>query len=91
MKHANAPRFAVNHMKFDALVLNAPLRQSLVTVRSLGQRGLQVAAAGPHRNTPALSSRWCRQGSVFPPEEALDASPCCVSIARGSSHESAWR
>src|SRR5207244_12509466 len=26
---------------------------------------------GRHRDTPALSSRWCRQGFVFPPEEAL--------------------
>ncbi len=60
-------------MRFDVLVLNAALRQSLVAVRSLGRRGLQVAAAGRHRNTPALSSRWCRQGVVFPPEEALEA------------------
>jgi len=60
-------------MRFDVLVLNAALRQSLVTVRSLGRRELQVAVAGTHRNTPAFSSRWCRQGFVFPPEEALDA------------------
>ena len=60
-------------VRFDALVLNAALRQSLVAVRSLGRRGLQVACAGMHRNTPALSSRWCRQGFVFPPEEALGA------------------
>src|SRR6266704_3302980 len=60
-------------MRFDVLVLNAALRQSLVTVRSLGRRELQVAVAGTHRDTPALSSRWCRQGFVFPPEEALGA------------------
>jgi len=60
-------------MRFDVLVLNAALRQSLVAVRSLGRRELQVAAAGTQRNTPALSSRWCRQGFVFPPEEALGA------------------
>lgn len=59
-------------MAFDALVLNASLRQSLVVVRSLGQRGLQVAVAGAHRDTPALASRWCRERVVFPPEEALD-------------------
>jgi len=59
--------------EFDALVLNAPLRQSLVTVRSLGRRGLQVAAAGTHPNTPALSSRWCQQGFVFPSEDAMGA------------------
>src|SRR5439155_15916104 len=33
-------------VRFDVLVLNAALRQSLVAVRSLGRRGLQVAAAG---------------------------------------------
>src|SRR5881396_1957861 len=60
-------------MTFDALVLNAPLRQSLVTVRSLGRRGLRVAAAGPHPNTPAFASRWCGQAFVFPREEALGA------------------
>jgi len=60
-------------MRFDALVLNAPLRQSLVTVRSLGRRGLRVAAAGPHPNTPAFASRWCGQAFVFPREEALGA------------------
>ncbi len=57
-------------MVFDALVLNASLRQSLVAVRSLGRRNLRVAVAGMHVKTPALSSRWCRQGFVFPPEEA---------------------
>ncbi len=57
-------------MTFDALVLNAPWRQSLVTVRSLGRRGLRVAAAGAHANAPAFSSRWCRQRFLFPREEA---------------------
>ena len=60
-------------MRFDVLVLNAALRQSLVAVRSLGRRGLRVAAAGMQRTTPALSSRWCQQGFVFPREEALGA------------------
>jgi len=59
-------------MTFDALVLNASLRQALVTVRSLGRRGLRVAAAAD-RTAPAFSSRWCEQGFVFPPEEASDA------------------
>ena len=58
---------------FDALVLNARLRQSLMTVRSLGRRGLRVAAAATLPNAPAFSSRWCQQGFVFPPEEATDA------------------
>jgi predicted ATP-grasp superfamily ATP-dependent carboligase len=63
----------VTTMAFDALVLNASLRQSLVTVRSLGRRGFRVAAVGTNSKTPALSSRWCQDGRVFPPEEALDA------------------
>ena len=59
-------------MSFDALVLNASLRQSLVTVRSLGRRGLRVAVAGTERTLPALASRWCGRRFVFgpPPDEA---------------------
>src|SRR5437899_12820252 len=59
-------------MRFDALVLNASLRQSLVTVRSLGRRRLRVAAAGTERTVPALASRWCGRRLVFgpPPDEA---------------------
>jgi predicted ATP-grasp superfamily ATP-dependent carboligase len=54
-------------MSFDALVLNASLRQSLVTVRSLGRRGLRVAAAGTERTLPALASRWCGRRFVCGP------------------------
>ncbi len=60
-------------MEFDALVLNAQLRQSLVAVRSLGRRGLRVAAAGTVSNAPAFSSRWCQRGFVFAAAEATDA------------------
>lgn len=60
-------------MHSDALVLNASLRQSLVTVRSLGRRGLRVAAAGTARTLPAFASRWCGQRFVFGPNEASDA------------------
>src|SRR5436309_5105868 len=60
-------------MTFDALVLNARLRQSLMTVRSLGRRGLRVAAAATLPNAPVFSSRWCQHGFVFPPEDATDA------------------
>jgi predicted ATP-grasp superfamily ATP-dependent carboligase len=47
---------------YDVLVLDAGLRQALATVRSLGSRGLRVAAleisdAAP---VPAFSSRWCQ-------------------------------
>src|SRR5256886_11896868 len=60
-------------MRCDALVLDAALRQSLVTVRSLGRRGLRVAAAETHDHAPAFASRWCQRGFVFPAKEGTDA------------------
>jgi predicted ATP-grasp superfamily ATP-dependent carboligase len=59
-------------MPFDALVLDAPLRQALVTVRSLGRRGLRVAAAGPTADVPAFRSRWCRERVVLGSPEDRD-------------------
>ncbi|HWC72392.1 MAG TPA: ATP-grasp domain-containing protein [Gemmatimonadales bacterium] len=43
-----------------------------MTVRSLGRRGLQVAAAGTSRNLPAFASRWCARRFVFPTDETSD-------------------
>ncbi|HEV2749335.1 MAG TPA: hypothetical protein VGV12_02300, partial [Gemmatimonadales bacterium] len=60
-------------MNTDVLVLDAALRQSLVTVRSLGQRGLRVAAAETHARAPAFASRWCQQRFVVPAKEGTDA------------------
>jgi len=57
---------------FDALILNAPLRQSLMAVRSLGRRGLRVAAAGASLDAPTFASRYCSAGFAFPPEEEGD-------------------
>src|SRR5258707_10240861 len=57
---------------YDALVLDAGLRQSLVAVRSLGRRGLTVGALETSASAPAFSSRWCRHHSVCPAE--LDTS-----------------
>jgi predicted ATP-grasp superfamily ATP-dependent carboligase len=60
---------------YDALVLDAVLRQSLVTVRSLGRRGLRVAAAEASnkmegvRKLPTFSSRWCKQELIAPSYE----------------------
>lgn len=54
---------------YDALVLDARLRQALVTVRSLGRRGLSVAALENARNVPTFSSRWCKESFVCPEEE----------------------
>lgn len=56
----------------DALVLDARLRQSLVTMRSLGRRGLSVAALETGNNVPAFASRWCQGEFVCPAELATD-------------------
>lgn len=60
--------------KYDALILDATLRQSLVAIRSLGQRGMRVAAmeivdsgnAKDASRIPAFSSRWCQQSFAAP-------------------------
>jgi predicted ATP-grasp superfamily ATP-dependent carboligase len=56
---------------YDALVLNARLRQSLVTIRSLGSRGLHVAALETFDElpAPAFSSRWCEHKTICPAYE----------------------
>ena len=57
---------------YDALILDAKLRQSLVTVRSLGQHGKRVAALATEDNlvysdqVPIFSSRWCQQSYIAP-------------------------
>jgi len=52
----------------DVLVLNAAARQSLMAVRSLGKRGLRIAALGTPDSlaTPAFSSRWCHSKITCP-------------------------
>jgi predicted ATP-grasp superfamily ATP-dependent carboligase len=57
---------------YEALILDAKGRQSLATVRSLGRRGLRVAAVGPSAGQPAFSSRWCRHAFVFPEDEGTE-------------------
>ncbi len=59
-------------MKYDALVLDAQLRQSLVTVRSLGCRDKYVAAlevsdlVKKAKYVPTFSSHWCHSSYVAP-------------------------
>src|SRR5262252_8561085 len=55
---------------YDVLVLDALLRQSLVSVRSLGSKGLRVAALDTIGSVPAFSSRWCQQQFICPSSEA---------------------
>ncbi len=52
--------------RLDGLVLDGGTRQSLVTVRSLGRRGLAVGALETFAHAPAFSSRWCRARFVCP-------------------------
>ncbi|HLG64444.1 MAG TPA: ATP-grasp domain-containing protein [Ktedonosporobacter sp.] len=54
--------------RYDALVLDAMLRQSLATVRSLGKRGFRVAAL-ESGVAPAFVSRWCRHGFIYSANE----------------------
>ena len=58
---------------YDALVLDAALRQSLVTIRSLGKKGLSVAALETSSEVPAFSSRWCQRSFVCPSVDGTDA------------------
>lgn len=65
--------FAMHQVTYDTLVLDARLRQSLATVRSLGSRGLRVAALGTAAGLPTFSSRWCQQAFVCPTDEGAEA------------------
>src|SRR5947209_7632731 len=62
-------RLATGQVVYDALVLDARLRQSVVIVRSLGSRGLRVAALEAFDGVPAFSSRWCHQRAICPADE----------------------
>ena len=57
---------ARDQVTYDALVLDARLRQSLMTARSLGSRGLRVAALETFAGVPTFSSRWCQKAFVCP-------------------------
>jgi predicted ATP-grasp superfamily ATP-dependent carboligase len=48
-------------VRFDVVLLDANLRQTLVCMRSLGRAGYSTAALTwlPRRMTPATASRWC--------------------------------
>jgi len=58
--------------KCDALILDAILRQSLVAVRSLGSRGLHMAAMDTLKNIPTFGSRWCHHTFVCPGDGDLE-------------------
>lgn len=69
------PPHADRAVTYDALILDAVLRQSLVTVRSLGRRGLRAAAleisshVEKFGHVPTFSSRWCQRTYIAPAYE----------------------
>jgi predicted ATP-grasp superfamily ATP-dependent carboligase len=71
-QQAHYTRPEPRQLTYDALVLDAILRQSLATVRSLGSRGLRVAALGTSDELPTFSSRWCQQAFICPADEGTD-------------------
>lgn len=62
----------------DVLVLDARARQSLVTVRSLGSRGIRVATLETRDGVPAFSSRWCVQKFICPADEGTKEYLTCL-------------
>ena len=66
------------NVAYDALVLDATLRQSLMTTRSLGRRGKRVAAMTStsnlikSRHVPTFASRWCQASYIAPGHEKQD-------------------
>jgi predicted ATP-grasp superfamily ATP-dependent carboligase len=80
--HFNTPALALQELSaidrtetvtFDALILDAYLRQSLVSVRSLGKCGLRVAALDTLNAVPTFSSRWCQRSFISQAHEATEA------------------
>jgi predicted ATP-grasp superfamily ATP-dependent carboligase len=78
IKNIVAPQTVLNgnivhdRTNYDALIMDANLRQSLVAMRSLGQRGIPLAALETKRvlkrakHVPAFSSRWCNRAYLAP-------------------------
>lgn len=66
---------ATERATYDVLVLDANSRKALATVRSLGKRGLRVAAleCSNALPAPAFSSRWCQKKIICPAEEGTEA------------------
>ncbi len=73
-KHLPVQERGVHHSsatEYHALILDARLRQALVTVRSLGMRGHQVVAL-EHTTVPTFASRWCQRSIVCPADEGTE-------------------
>lgn len=50
----------------DAVILDAPARSGLVTLRELGRSGLSVGAVATVPGAPAFVSRWCQVNALLP-------------------------
>lgn len=64
----------MSNTTYDVLVLDANSRKALATVRSLGKRGLRIAALETYTAlpVPTFSSRWCQKKIVCPAEEGTE-------------------
>ena len=69
----------------DVLVLDARARQALVTVRSLGRRGIRVATLESFDGAPAFASRWCVQKFICPAKEGTEEYLACLEQALDAS------
>jgi predicted ATP-grasp superfamily ATP-dependent carboligase len=87
-EHTFTPRPAPLTMRgptCDVLVLDARARQALVTVRSLGRRGIRVATLEAFDGAPAFSSRWCAQKFICPAQEGTEEYLTCLEQALDAS------
>ncbi|HEY7420129.1 MAG TPA: ATP-grasp domain-containing protein [Ktedonobacteraceae bacterium] len=61
---ASSVRPSVSVRGYDVLVLDASLRQALVSARALGQQGLSVVALDTDKQAPTFASRWCQKSFI---------------------------
>lgn len=59
-------RSAARKSGLGAVVLDADQRQSLVTIRALGDAGIRVGALENRASAPAFRSRWCVASGLVP-------------------------
>jgi predicted ATP-grasp superfamily ATP-dependent carboligase len=85
---------ATQKKTYDALILDANLRQSLVAVRSLGRRGMHIAAVEMTQHArkplyvPTFSSRWCER-SYLAPDYSQHTEPYVTYIRQLLEHTGA--
>lgn len=77
---SNNSQSTLSKTTYDALILDARSRQSLVAVRSLGSRGISTAAFESFDGlpVPAFSSRWCQHKVICPEAVATQEYLACL-------------